>query len=142
MYMIRKLAYFIPVPLILVGAGLAFDHRFVPLSAVFNKPLFVILIYSPTAFFAVFTVFKLRRGRVWSLTAFAAGLIGTGLFHQLVAAQSYGNPGHMVPTGHLIAPVFSSAAYLVAFIAAWAVGKALEGNKAPKEQEGKYADGE
>ncbi len=140
--MMRRLAYFIPVPLVLVGAGLAFDHRFVPVSAVFNGPLFVVFIYSPTAFFAVFTIFKLRRGRVWSLTAFATGLIGTGLFHQLVAAQSYGNPGYMVPIGHLIAPVFSLAAYLGAFLAAWAVGKALEGNKAPKEREGRNADGE
>lgn len=131
----RKLAIFIPVLLILVGAGLAFDHRFVPMATLFNKPAFVALVYCPTVFFALFTVSSLRRGRVWPLTAFATGLIGTGVFHQSVLAESYANPGYMVPIGHIAAPIVSTAAYAVSFLGVWAIGKALRRNKGPKEDE-------
>ena len=140
--MYRKLAVFISAALILVGAELAFDDRFVPLVALKNRPLFVVLIYFPTVFFAVFTLFKLRRGRVWPLTAFAIGLIGTGLFHQMVAEESYGNPGYMIPGGHVAAPVVSLTAYLAAFLGLWAVVRAVERAKGSRENEGNDAVGE
>jgi len=121
----RILAIVVLVFLVLVGAGLAFDHRFIPLVTLNNNPLFVALVYCPTVFFAVFTMFKLRRGQLWPLTGFALGLIGTGLFHQSVAADTYGNPGYMVPIGHFAAPFVSMAAYTVSLIGAWAIAKAL-----------------
>ena len=137
--MYRKLAIFFAVIFILVGADLAFDHRFVPMATLNNSPLFVVLIYFPTVLFAVFTFFKLRRGRVWSLTAFAIGLIGTGLFHQNVAEESYGNPGYMIPAGHIAAPIVSLTAYIVSFLGVWAAVKALEGIKGSKKHEEKNA---
>lgn len=124
--MYRKLAIIIATILILVGVGLAFDHRFVPKAMLKNSPLFVVFIYLPTVCFAVLTLFKLGRGRVWSLTAFAIGLIGTGLFHQFVAEDSYGNPGYMIPAGHIAAPIVSLTAYIASFLGVWAVGKALK----------------
>ncbi len=131
--MYRKLAIFISAILILVGAELAFDHRFVPMVALNNRPLFVVLIYFPTVFFAVLTLFKLRRGRVWPMIAFAIGLISTGLFHQKVAQESYGNPGYMIPGGHVAAPVVSLTVYLTTFLGLWAVVRAVERTKGSKE---------
>jgi len=135
----RTAAILISALLILVGAGLAFDHRFIPMATLFNSPAFVALVYCPTVIFGVITVFKLRGGQVRSLTAFGLGLIGTGLFHQVVLAESYANPGYMVPIGHIAAPIVSVAAYTASFLGVWAVGKVLERKKGPKEDD---ADGE
>lgn len=135
MHMNQRLAFVIPVLLILVGAGLAFDHRFIPMVTLFNKPLFVALVYCPTMFFALFTLSRLRRRGVGSLTAFGIGLIGTGLFHHFVLAETYANPGYMVPIGHLAAPIVSSAAYIASFLGVWSAGKALGRIQGSKEND-------
>ncbi len=58
------------------------------------------------------------------MIAFAVGLMCTGLFHQFVASEAYGNPGYMAGTGHIAAPVVSLVAYLAAFLGGWAVAGA------------------
>ena len=109
--------------LIMLGADLAFDRRFVPLAGFWNRPLYAILIYAPTAVFATVALIQVFRRRLWPAAAFSAGLIGTGVFHQWVASQSYNNPGYMFPTGHLAAPVVSVVAYSTSFLVAWLVIK-------------------
>ena len=109
--------------LLLIGVDLAFDKRFVPLSTLSSHPLFVIIIYVPTAFFLGLALVQLIRRRVWPAVSFAFGLIGTGFVHQWVADESYGNPGYMVPLGHLAAPLASMIAYSVSFLIVWIVVK-------------------
>ena len=111
------------IPLVLIGTDLAFDKRFVPLSVLRSHPLFAIVIYVPTVLFLFLSLAQLIRHRLWPAIAFTFGLIGTGLFHQWVAAGSYGNPGYMVPIGHLAAPLVSLAAYLSSFLAIWLIVK-------------------
>jgi len=118
--------------LVLFGATLAFDRRFVPLSDLKNIPIFVAFIYAPTAFFAIIGAIQFYRKRIWPALAFAAGLIGTGLFHQSVIDVSYGNPGYMVATGHIFAPLVSIAAYSISFLAAWGIARVGSAEWIPK----------
>lgn len=121
--LIRNILIVALLLLILLGASMAFDSRFVPLSMLRNKPLFTIVIYFPTALFGVLASIQLIKHRVWPAAAFTTGLICTGLFHQLVADESHGNPGYMVATGHLAAPVVSTIAYAASFFIIWIIVK-------------------
>ena len=98
---------------------MAFDRRFVSFAVFRSNPLFVLLIYAPSALFGTVALVQLIRSRIWPAAAFSGGLIGTGIIHQAVADQSYGNPGYMVPIGHLAAPVASLVAYSACFLIAW-----------------------
>ena len=80
-----------------------------------------IYIYAPTVLFAILGTVQLFRGRLWPAAAFAMGLVATGLFHQQVVGDSYGNPGYMIPAGHIAAPLVSGVAYAVCFLGAWAL---------------------
>ena len=111
--------------LVLLGASMAFDARFIPLSSLTNNPLFVGIIYGPTVIFALIAVAQLFRHRIWPAAAFSIGLVGTGLCHQWIAEKSYGNPGYMVPIGHMVAPVVSMVFYLASFLAVWVIVKFL-----------------
>lgn len=110
--------------LLLLGVSLAFDSRFLPVSALRNNLAFAIFVYLPTLAFAGIALWQLLRRRLWPAAAFTVGLAGTGVWHQLVADASYGNPGYMVPTGHMMAPAVSMVAYCLAFIVAWLIVKA------------------
>ena len=112
--------------LILVGLAMAFDQKFVSFSDMRRKPLMGIFIYSPTALFALIGLLQFLRGRTWPAVAFTAGLIGTGLFHQYVIGFSYGNPGYMFPSGHIVAPIVSVAAYSVSLLGAWGIVRASQ----------------
>ena len=128
----RWLIFGVVVLLLLFGAALAFDRRFVPLSDVIYNPLFVALIYAPTAIFSTISLIQLRRGRTWPAIAFTAGLIGTGSFHQSVIDISYGNPGYMIPSGHLGAPVVSVIAYSVSFLVIWCIVRVGNSERIPR----------
>lgn len=119
----RKYAIAALVLLVLLGVVLAFDTRFVSLSELRHKPSMALYIYAPSAFFAVLGVIQIIRGRFWPAVAFAAGLIGTGLFHQYVIGMSHGNPGYMFPGGHIVAPLVSVAAYSISLLGAWGLAR-------------------
>lgn len=108
---------------------MAFDHRFIPLATFRNNPLFVALVYCPTAFFAILALLRLRHGQLLPLAAFAIGLIATGLFHQSLIAETYGDPGYMIPIGHFAAPIVSAAAYTTSLLAARTAGRVLQGKR-------------
>lgn len=122
--------------LVLLGAALAFDRRFISLSELRHRPAMVAFVYAPTAFFAVLGVIQWLRGRFWPAVAFAAGLVGTGLFHQYVVGMSHGNPGYMFPAGHIVAPLVSLAAYSISLLGVWVVAKALQHKREIKPQKG------
>lgn len=124
--MSRKLTILVIVLLIFLGAVLASDPRFVPPSRLIRNPLLFAYLYAPTIFFAVIAWIKFKSGRVWVAAAFAVGLLCTGLFHQYVAADTYGNPGYMFPAAHMVAPVVSLAAYLVALLGGWIVVRTMQ----------------
>lgn len=66
---------------------------------------------------------------------FAAGLIGTGLFHRYVVSVSDGMPGYIFPAGHILAPLVSLAAYSISLLGAWGVAKALQHKRGRNPQE-------
>ncbi len=119
--LIRRSLIVVLLFVVLLGASMAFDARFVPLSWVSSNPLFVIIIYSPTIICAFIVVRQLFRHRIWPAAAFSIGLVCTGFFHQWIAGQSYGNPGYMVPIGHIFAPALSMVAYLASFLVFWVI---------------------
>lgn len=121
----RKLFAVAIVVLIFLGAILASDPRFISHSALSRNPLLAAFLYGPTVIFAVVAVAGWWNGRLWPAAAFAIGLMGTGLFHQYVAGEAYGNPGYMAPTGHIAAPIVSITAYLVSFLGGWAIVAAM-----------------
>jgi len=106
---------------ILFGLAMAFDQQFVSSSDMRNKPIMGIVLYSPTVLFAFIGLIQFLRGRTWPAVAFTVGLIGTGLFHQSVIGFSYGNPGYMIPSGHIVAPFVSIAAYSISFLVVWGI---------------------
>jgi len=121
MHLGRKLLSVAIVVLVFLGAILASDPRFISHSALARNPLLAAVLYGPTVIFAVVAVTSWRNGRIWPAAAFAIGLMCTGLFHQYVAGEAYGNPGYMAPTGHIAAPIVSLAAYLISFLGGWVV---------------------
>ena len=130
----RRLSIPALVLLGLLGATLAFDQRFVSLSELRHKPSMVAYIYGPTAFFAVLGVIQILRGRFWPAMAFAAGLVGTGMFHQYVIGMSHGNPGYMFPGGHIVAPLVSVAAYSISLLGAWGLARVSQRRRGPNTQ--------
>lgn len=121
MYISRKLLVVVIVITIFLGAILASDPRFISHSALLRNPFLLVFLFGPTIIFAVIAAVKWRNGQIWQLAAFAIGLVCTGIFHQVVAGEAYGNPGYMAPAGHIAAPAVSLAAYLLAFFGSWAV---------------------
>lgn len=121
----RKLTVSSLVALILVGAVMAFDQRFVSISEIIRNPVAALYYFAPTLLFTLIAVVQFRKKRIWPVAAFTIGLFTTGLFHQYVVQMSYGNPGYMFPGGHIIAPFVSGAAYLVAFLIAWIIARVL-----------------
>lgn len=109
--------------LILLGLAMAFDQKFVSFSDMSRKPLLGVFLYFPTALFALVGLIQFLRGRTWSAVAFTAGLIVTGLFHQSVIGFSYGNPGYMIPSGHIVAQLVSVVAYSISFLVAWGIAR-------------------
>jgi len=128
----RWLIFAALVLLVLLGAYFSFDHRFVPLSDLTDRPVFVAFIYAPTAFFATIGAIQFYRKRTWPAVAFTAGLIGTGLFHQFVIGVSYGNPGYMIASGHIVAPLVSIVAYSISFLVAWGIARVGSAGLIPK----------
>ena len=121
MHIGRKLFVVVIVLTILWGAILASDPRFISGSEVLRNPFLLVFLYGPTIIFAIISASKWRHGQIWPMAAFAIGLLCTGLFHKIVAGAAYGNPGYMIPAGHIAAPAVSLAAYLIAFLSSWAV---------------------
>jgi len=117
----RRLGLLALVLLLLVGGALAFDHRFLSMASFRNRPIVALFVYAPTLVFGGLALAQSCRRKLWPAFAFGAGLVATGLFHQAVAAESYGNPGYMIPGGHLVAPLFSGVAYSVSFLVAWVI---------------------
>lgn len=126
-YIIPALAF-----LILLGLAMAFDQKFVSFSDMIHNPLAGIFIYFPTALFALIGLIQFLRGRTWPAVAFTAGLIGTGLFHQSVIGFSYGNPGYMFPSGHIVAPLVSLVAYSISFLVVWGITRVGHSGLIPK----------
>ena len=133
----KKLSVAAIVITVLLGAILATDPRFIAPSELLRNPLLVVFIYAPTIFFATVSMIKWRNGQIWPVAAFAIGLICTGLVHQGVAGAAYGNPGYMVATGHIAAPVVSLVAYLVAFLGSWAVARVTHSLQRKNSHDGK-----
>ena len=102
---------------VFLGGILASDPRFIPRA----NPVLIAFIFGPTILFAVIAVVKWRNGLIWPAAAFAVGLMFTGLFHQMVAGETYGNPGYMFAGLHIVAPLVSLAAYLLSFLSSWIV---------------------
>ena len=125
----RKLTVSSLVALILVGAVMAFDQRFVSISVLLREPQSFLYLFTPTIIFAVIAVVQYRKKRIWPVAAFAAGLFATGLFHQYVVLMSDGNPGYMFPAGHIIAPFVSATAYLLSILFAWIFAWVLKRRK-------------
>jgi hypothetical protein len=132
----RKLLIVGIVVFIFIGAILASDPRFVSHSVLAHNPLLMVFIYSPTIVFAVIAVVKFRNGQIWTAAAFAVGLMCTGLFHQVVAGGTYGNPGYMFPAAHIVAPVASLAIYLVSFLGGWIVVRVTQKMRRANSQKG------
>ncbi len=125
-----------------LGAILASDPRFVSHSALARNPLLIPFLYGPTIVFAVITAIKLRNGQTWAAAAFAVGLMCTGLFHQFVAGETYGDPGYMAPIAHIAAPVVSLVAYVVSFLGGWIVMRATKKIRGPASQDGQVENNE
>lgn len=121
MHLSRKLLVVGIAILIILGAILATDPRFISHSTLAQRPYLIAILYGPTVTFAVIAAIQFRKDRIWPAAAFAIGMMCTGMFHQFVAGEAYGNPGYMAPTGHIAAPIVSLAAYLISFLGGWAV---------------------
>ncbi|UPW20111.1 hypothetical protein M0C34_07575 [Agarivorans sp. TSD2052] len=113
---------------------MAFDKKFLSLSEMRSNFAFAIYIYFPTLIFAFVGTLQFLRGRNWPIVAFTAGLFGTAIFHQCVVGFSYGNPGYMVPGGHIVAPLVSIVAYLFTFLIAWGITRVLQRKRRSNSQ--------
>ena len=105
---------------IFIGSRLAFHDDFLPLSTAIKQPIIFLVIFGPTVFFgAIGLIESLIKKTLDKAIAFSIGLFLTGIFNTFVAMKTAGDPGYMVPIGHLMSPVVSLAAYLFAFLGNW-----------------------
>ena len=128
----RGLTYVGLALVVLAGGAMALDPRFLRYSEYLRNPAMAAYIFGPTVLFLLIAGLSLPK-RVWPTVAFSLGLLFTGVFHQYVVSISDGNPGYMFPAGHIFAPFFGAAGYLVSFLVVWGVRRVISRPRTTRE---------